>query len=269
MEKIKNSILLSKTLILLSLVFTANSFVFAQKGGKGEAELHVAPAINFRGLFKATPPNGYYATPQKFRDSLDKNDRPGTSMNLGLQYIFNKNNRNQWALSLGYTHHTFKRVSSDIKIGTLIHPQVGNVEGLFQAPDWSIDYDYQFKYIELGMHYHLKLQPEKFREDFNMFFSVGASLNYLISQGVKISTTGFTQPNVEKNPKVDFVDMKGFPVNAMIHTGLRFEINVLKSVKAVLQPGFRLPLLPSSTGSQMVYLPQLFGNLGLVYNLAD
>ncbi len=261
-----------KNIILLFLnvlVFCGSvQNLHAQKGSDNFINISIGPALGFRILGNAKVPSDYRGTSTNFRDSLNKSDRPGQSFNFGIQYFNKKNAFDGLAIGLSYTTLTFRRISEDLQLGDRIHPKVGvgYLTGLVQAANLRIKYDYRYRYAEASMLWHRSAEGYGNKKEWDMWYFFGFSPAVLVRDRVHVFTEGFS---IDGKNTFDVKDDNVTPVvfNVFGQVGFRAHYYMYKNLHGLIQPRFRLPILPSSGGAQTVWIPQLSLDLGLVFLL--
>lgn len=254
-------------LFLLMVLFTFQ-FAFAQRSGKKEKflEATVSPNIGLRFMGNYNMPSNYYATNDVFRDSLRKADRPGQSLNFGIQYLIKKNAYSQFSVGLTYVNKTFKRVRTKIGVGDVIHPDIGIVAGLIQAGILQVDYNFNYKYIEGSMLWHKNVAGNKKSKESDFWVYGGFAPSFLISDKMKIKTVGFTIDG-KNNHYVSNPQFKSFNFNVDARVGFRLEQFLFKGLKGLVQPNFRMPILPAFHEAQTIWIPQLGLDVGISYKI--
>ncbi len=230
-------------------------------------EAWVAPALGFKAFVGLKPPSSYKGDKNTYRDSLNKMDRPGQMLNFGAAWFMKRNALDAFSLGLSYTSLGWQRYRENLQIGDEIYPDssVGNVAGLIQKSSLDVEYNYRFRHIAVDLIWYTSGKAFANR-DVSSWFVYGFSPAVLIRQNIIINTIGFTQ-NGQTQFKVKDRDNKGMPANIFLVTGYRFDVKTWARTNVLVQPMLRVPLLPSSTGQQSVWLPQLSVNFGLVYAL--
>lgn len=256
----------SGVILFLSLVTLIN--LNAQKTGKKGKfiEFTVSPSLGFRVLGNYNPPENYYSTDQHFKDSLRNADRPGQSLNLGINYVLKKDNFNQISFGLTYVHKTFQRVRTNISVGDLIHKDIGVVAGLVQAGILEVHYNFNYKYLEGSMLWHTNITGSRRLKDMDLWFFGGFAPNFLVTDKMKIQSVGFTLDGKNKH-WVSNPEFKPFRFNVDLRAGLRLEQIIFKRLNGLVQPNFRMPVLPAFHGAQTVWIPQLGIDVGFSYKL--
>ncbi len=256
---------IKKAISVLIIVFTAN-VLLGQRGSDRYLTFSAAPALGFRILGDVKVPSTYKAGKVEFRDSLNKADRPGQSMNFGIQYFTKKNAFDAFSIGISYTTLTYRRVAENLKLGDWIHPQVGYITGLVQAANLSVRYDYRYRYIEAPILWHKSAEGYGNLKEFDMWYFFGFAPAVMVQDRVHIFTQGFTAQGTNT---FDIKDEQVTPVrfNVFAQAGFRADYYMYKNIHGLLQPRFRMPVLPSSGGTQTVWIPQLSLDLGLIFLL--
>lgn len=248
--------------------FAATTLVQAQTSADKFIDFRVAPALGFRVMGNVNIPSSYKGTRSDFLDSLKKADRPGQSLNFGVQYLFKQNAFDALSFGLSYTTLSFRRVRENLKIGDLIHPDVGYIIGVIQAANLKVKYDYRYSYLEASMLWHKSAEGYKKKKELDLWWVYGFSPAVLIRDNVHIFTEGFTM-NGSNQFNVKDKEATPFRFNVYGQAAFRVQTYLYKKVHGLFQPRLRVPLLPSSTGSQTVWIPQFSIDLGLVYLIDD
>lgn len=255
--------------LLTAVLFMTALNSQAQRSGKTTrfVDFTVSPSLGLRVLANYKTPDNYYSTPDHFHDSLKKADRPGQSINLGVAYVLKKDNYNQITFGLSYVHKSFQRVRTPINVGDVIHKDVGVVAGIVQAGILEVQYNFNYKYLEGSMLWHSNLSTGRKLKDMDIWVFGGFAPNVLISDKMKIKSVGFTLDG--KNTHwVYNPEFKAYKVNLDLRTGLRIEQMIYKTLNGIVQPGFRMPVLPAFHGAQTVWIPQLSLDVGLSFKLS-
>lgn len=254
-------------LILLGLVNTAK----AQRN-KDEQNLHVyiAPNLGFRLMTDCKVPEKYYASDMVFRDSLNKGDRPGQNLNFGVAYSRKKNALEAISMGLAYTTIGFRRSITQVHLGDTIHPKIGIVAGLVGSGHLQINQDFRYHYLEFS---YLKTKSaEGYRhnfKEFDLWWTYGLSAGALVRDRVMVETLGFSHSNGESRISVKDDYLQGFPANIWINLGYKADYIMFKKTNAFVHTRLRIPLLPSATGAQTIFLPQLGMEAGLIFKLNE
>lgn len=253
--------------VTLCFAFNANN-TDAQRRSKNDQYLDVSisPSIGFRVLGSYLVPSTYKGTKIKYGDSLNKADRPGQSFNLGLQYTVKNAAFSALSIGLSYTTLTFRRVAQDMKIGYEIHPKVGIIAGVIQAGYLQVDYDFKYHYIEAPVLWNKSAEGYGNYRDFDIWYTLGVAPAVLVRNRTNITLEGFTLDGKNKFSVKDSL-ITGVPVNIIGHVGFRAQYHMYDKMYALIQPRLRVPLLPSSSGIQTVWIPQFSLDLGLVFML--
>jgi hypothetical protein len=228
-----------------------------------------SPSLGFRVLGDYKVPSTWTKSRVQFRDSLYKADRPGQSMNFGIQYMTKKNSFSAFSLGLSYTSLVFRRVRENLQISDLVHPDVGYVTGVIQAANLRVKYDYRYRYVEASMLWYQSAEGYKNLKDLDLWYFIGFSPAILVRDRVHIFTEGFTMPNGKDVFNVKDKDIRGVVANCFGQAGMRIDYNMYRRIHALIQPRFRLPLLPSSQGMQTIWIPQASLDLGLIFYLDE
>jgi hypothetical protein len=262
---------LKKIVFGCSLLLSLMGNVCAQRS-KDEQTLHVyvAPNLGFRLMTGFKTPERYYAAGSVFRDSLNKADRPGQNLNFGVAYTRKKNALEAVSLGLGYTTVGFRRINTDIKIGSVIHPKIGVVPNLVGSGNLQINQDFRYHYLEFSW---LKTKSaegySRNLREFDLWWMYGLSAGALIRDRVMVETVGFSHSNGESRIAVKDDDLRGFPANLWLNAGYKADYIMFKKTNAFLQGRLRVPLLPSATGTQTLFMPQLSLEAGLIFKLNE
>lgn len=244
----------------------------AQKRGRGEShslEFHVSPSLGFRILSSFRMPSNYNGSELTFKDSLNKADRPGQNLNFGLMFTRQKNVLEGISYGISYTTLSFRRVISNVKLGTEIHPKVGYVAGLVGAGFLEIHQDFRYQYLEGSMLWHRSAEGlGRNLKEFNLWYVFGFSPAVLLRDRVLVRTIGFTNQEGKDRFLVKDDNITGFQANVFLQGAYRVEYNMFPKTNAVLQPRLRVPLLPSSRGDQSFFIPQFSLDVGLIFKLS-
>lgn len=225
-----------------------------------------APSFGFRVLGSYNLPTSYKGTSAQFKDSLNKTDRPGQSINLGAQFMVQKSAFNAFSIGLSYTDLTFRRVVDNLTIGYEIHPDVGIIAGVIQAGLLQINYDFHYQNLEIPLLWHRSAEGYSNLRDFDLWYFGGFAPAFMFKDKIHIETQGFTL-NGSSSFDVEDKDVTGRPFNVIAHAGFRAQYHMYKKLHGLLQPHLRIPVFPSSGGMQTYWVPQLGIDLGLVYVL--
>jgi hypothetical protein len=252
------------------LVLMVND-AFSQRS-KDEQNLHVyvAPNLGFRLMTGFTPPSRYYASNAVFRDSLNKADRPGQNLNIGVAYTRKKNALEAVSMGLGYTTVGFRRSIDEVRLGDTIHPKIGIVAGLVGSGHLQINQDFRYHYLEFS---YLKTKSaegySRNLKEFDLWWTYGLSAGVLVRDRVMIETLGFSHSNGESRIAVKDDALRGFPANMWLNVGYKVDYIMFKKTNAFVHGRLRVPLLPSATGAQTIFLPQLGIEAGLIFKLNE
>lgn len=231
-------------------------------------DAYVAPALGFRVLMKAEPPANYYASEKFFKDSLNAADRPGQALNFGIAHVWKQNAFESFSLGLNLTTLNFRRVRENLKIGDDIHPDVGVVAGLIQVSDMKVNYDYTYRYLEASALWMRSAEGYGNLKDLNLWYVFGVSPAVVVKDFVHVRTVGFTL-NETNTFKVKDKDIQSFAFNTFATVALRAEYKMHTFTDALVMPQLRIPLLPSGTGKQSIFLPQFALNIGVTYKITN
>ena len=252
------------------LVLMVND-AFSQRS-KDEQNLHVfvAPNLGFRLMTGITPPSRYYASNMVFRDSLNKEDRPGQNLNIGVAYTRKKNALEAVSMGIGYTTVGFRRAITSVKLGDTIHPKIGIVAGLVGSGHLQINQDFRYHYLEFS---YLKTKSaegySRNLKEFDLWWTCGLSAGVLVRDRVMVETLGFSYSNGESRIAVKDDALRGFPANMWLNVGYKADYIMFKKTNAFVHGRLRVPLLPSATGAQTIFLPQLGIEAGLIFKLNE
>ena len=252
------------------LVLMVND-AFSQRS-KDEQNLHVyvAPNLGFRLMTGITPPSRYYASNMVFRDSLNKEDRPGQNLNIGVAYTRKKNALEAVSMGIGYTTVGFRRAITSVKLGDTIHPKIGIVAGLVGSGHLQINQDFRYHYLEFS---YLKTKSaegySRNLKEFDLWWTYGLSAGVLVRDRVMVETLGFSHSNGESRIAVKDDALRGFPANMWLNVGSKADYIMFKKTNAFVHGRLRVPLLPSATGAQTIFLPQLGIEAGLIFKLNE
>lgn len=252
------------------LVLMVND-AFSQRS-KDEQNLHVyvAPNLGFRLMTGITPPSRYYASNTVFRDSLNKADRPGQNLNIGVAYTRKKNALEAVSMGIGYTTVGFRRAITSVKLGDTIHPKIGIVAGLVGSGHLQINQDFRYHYLEFS---YLKTKSaegySRNLKEFDLWWTYGLSAGVLVRDRVMVETLGFSYSNGESRIAVKDDALRGFPANMWLNVGYKADYIMFKKTNAFVHGRLRVPLLPSATGAQTIFLPQLGIEAGLIFKLNE
>lgn len=230
-------------------------------------DVYVGPSIGFRVLGQVKYPASYKGSASDYKDSLNKVDRPGQSLNLGVQYMVKKSAFSAFSIGLSYTNFAFRRAVEDFKIGYEVHPDVGIVAGVIQAGALRINYDIKHHYLEVPLLWHKSAEGYSNLQDYDIWYTVGVAPAVLLKQEMDIKLVGFTL-NGKNRYRVQDSLITGMPFNAIVHLGFRSQYHMYKNLYGLVEPRLRVPLLPSSRGTQHIWTPQFSLNVGLVFVLS-
>jgi len=259
-------------LVTLTFMLTAvGNASFAQRN-KDEQTLsvYIAPNLGFRVMTGFKPPEKYYASKSFFKDSLNSADRPGQNINLGIAYTRKKNALESVTMGLGYTSVGFRRAITQVRLGDTIHPKIGIVAGLVGSGHLQINQDFRYHYLEFS---YLKAQSaegySRNLKDFDLWWTYGLSAGVLVRDRVMVETLGFSHNNGDSRIAVQDDALKGFPANIWLNAGYKADYIMFKKTNAFIHGRLRVPLLPSATGAQTVFIPQLGLEAGLIFKLTE
>jgi hypothetical protein len=256
-----------KLIVMLGLS-TAVLQVQAQRNKKDRYfDVYAGPSLGFRVLGNMKMPANYKGSEGDFKDSLDRADRPGQSLNFGIQYMVKKSAFGAFSFGLSYTNMSFRRVAEDFKIGYEVHPDVGIVAGVIQAGALRINYDIKHHYLEVPMLWHKSAEGYSNLQDYDLWYTVGIAPAVLLRQEMDIKLVGFTL-NGKNRYRVQDSFITGMPFNAIVHLGFRSQYHMYKNLYGLVEPRLRVPILPSSRGAQQLWTPQFSLNVGLVFVLS-
>lgn len=253
--------------LIFTLIACSAGTVLAQNSRTDNTfDVTVSPSFGFRVLGKANPPSSYKGTTEEFRDSLNKADRPGQSLNFGIQYMTKKSAFKAFSVGLSYTDMTFRRRVDNLTIGYDVHPDVGVIAGVIQAGQLRIKYDYHYRHIEIPLLWYKSAEGYSNLRDFDLWYFGGIAPAYMFGDVLRIRTEGFTL-NGTNYWAVQDKDVTGNSFNVIAHAGFRSQYHMYKGLHGLVAPHLRIPLLPSSGGAQSFWIPQLSLDLGLVFLL--
>ena len=233
-------------------------------------QVYVAPNLGFRLMTGFKTPDGDTTGRSVFRESINRADRPGQNLNFGVAYTRKKNALEAVSLGLGYTTVGFRRVNTDVKIGTTIHPKIGVVPNLIGSGNLQINQDFRYHYLEFS--WLRSKSAEGFSRnlrEFDLWWMYGLSAGALIRDRVMVETVGFSHSNGQSRMAVKDDDLQGFPANIWLNAGYKADYIMYKKTNAFLQGRLRIPLLPSATGAQTIFLPQFSLEAGLIFKLNE
>lgn len=241
----------------------------AQGRSKSEKflDVSISPSLGFRVLGGFKVPASYKGTQFTYKDSLNKADRPAQTLNFGLQYTVKKTAFSALSIGLSYTTLSFRRVAQDMKIGYVVHPQVGIIAGVIQAGYLQVNYDFKYHYLEVPVLWNKSAEGYGNYRDFDFWYTLGVAPAVLLRNRTDIHLVGFTL-NGKSTYSVKDSSITGVPVNMIAHVGFRAQYHMYKNLYGLIQPRARIPLLPSSAGTQTMWCPQLSLDLGLVFVLS-
>lgn len=260
-----------KFILLIALVSVIAPEALAQKGKKKDdryIDVSVGPSLGFRILGNYKVPANYRYSAPVYRDSLNEVDRPGQSLNLGVQYMRKKSAFSAFSIGLSYTDLTFRRQVNNPKIGYEVHPKVGVLAGVIQAGLLAVNYDFHYRYMEVPLMWYRSAEGYGNLRDFDLWYIYGFAPAILIQDRILIKTEGFTLNGTDRFSVKDD-DIKGRPFNVMAHVGFRSQYHLYERIHGLFQPRLRIPLLPVSGGTQTMWIPQLSLDVGLVFMLSD
>lgn len=238
----------------------------AQSTSDHYLDVSVSPSAGFRILGAFNMPANYRGGKTNFRDSLQKTDRPGQSMNFGIQYTTRQNAFISFSFGLSYTTLTFRRTRENLQLGDEIHPKIGYITGFIQAAELKIKEDFRYHYAEVPLLWQKSVDKYNKFQDVDLFIFGGFAPAFCVADKVKIFTQGFTAQG--KNTfYIRDDEIRPFRYNLIAQGGMRMHYAMYKKVHGLLQPRLRLPLLPSTRGAQSIWVPQLSLDLGLVFLL--
>jgi hypothetical protein len=251
---------------LIILAFGLAGSASAQKRRKTERflDVSVSPSLTFRVMGKYVVPDSYYGTLAEYGDSLNKADRPGQNINLGIEHVWKKNAFDAFSVGLSYTSMSFRRIKNDVRIGDTIHPEVGIVAGVIQAGFLQVKYDYRYRYLEIPFLWHRSAEGYGNLRDFDLWYTYGVAPAVLLQDRVHIRTVGFSH-NGEITFDVQDKNIVSTKVNVIGHAGFRAQYHLYHKVHGLVQPRVRIPLLPAARGQQTFWLPQFSLDIGLIY----
>lgn len=261
-----------RIIFYMALSVLAVTEAVAQRGrGKDEQtiDVYIGPSLSFRTMTGYKVPENYYGTKTMFRDSLNKADKPGQNIGFGVMFTRKTNALEARTIGLAYTTLGWRRSLTDLEIGDDIHPKVGYVSGLVGAGGLQVNQDYRYHYIEAS--YLWQKSAEGYRrnfKEFDLWYFFGLSPAVMIRDRVSVKTLGFTYNEKDKFSVQDD-NIRGFMPNLFLNLGFRGDYYMYKRTHALVQPRLRVPLLPSATGDQTVFLPQISLEIGLIYKLTE
>lgn len=257
--------------ILTSYFLLVLNVVHAQRSKDEQTlDVYVAPNLGFRMMTNYKVPQKYYASRSFFRDSLNTADRPGQNISLGVSYTHKKNAFEAVTMGLGYTTFGFRRAITKVQLGDTIHPKIGIVAGLVGSGHLQINQDFRYHYLEFS---YLKTKSaESYTrnlKEFDLWWTYGLSAGVLVRDRVMVETLGFSHNNGDSKIAVKDDALRGFPANIWLNVGYKADYIMFKKTNAFVHARFRVPLLPSATGAQTVFIPQLALEAGLIFKLTE
>ncbi|MBL7813119.1 MAG: hypothetical protein JNL57_12930 [Bacteroidetes bacterium] len=257
---------------LLILALPAVAFGQRRISTKRSLDISVGPAAGYRFLTAVEIPGDYRGLKTDFMDSLRKADRPGQTLNFYAQFVKQKNAFQAISFGLGYTTLGFRRVWDNIKVGDEIHKDLGVVANFVQAGPLAARYEYRYRYIEAAILWHWNAAGYQKLKDVELWYVGGFAPAFLWRDKMGIRTQGFqleelSTGEIKNTFQVTDHGNTGIKPNVFLHGALRCDVNMFKSMHALLQPHLRVPLLPSSRGYQSAWIPQFGVDLGLVIKL--
>ncbi|MBS3914973.1 MAG: hypothetical protein KG003_10765 [Bacteroidetes bacterium] len=237
----------------------------AQKNKKNERFLDftVGPSLGFRMMTKYTVPDNYKGTTNEYTDSLNKGDRPGQSLNIGVNQMWKKNAFDAFSVGLSYTTLSFRRIVDDVRFGDSVH-LLGVIPTIIQAGILQVKYDYRYRYLEIPFMWYRTAEGYGNLRDFDLWYSFGVAPALLLEDKVRIRTFGFSYYGETKFEKKD-PTMPTYKVNAIAQLGFRAHYHLYHKLHGIFQPRIRIPVLPQVHGHQTIWIPQFTVDLGLVY----
>jgi hypothetical protein len=248
------------------LLFAAPIFLVAQKKTEKFLDISISPALGFGIPGDIKPPANYKGTVKDFSDSINKASRPGQNFNFGISYFQKKNAFEGVSFGLSYTTLSFRRVVENLKIGDWIHPQVGYITGVIQAANLRVKYDFRYHYIEGSVLWYSSAEGYGNIKDLDLWFFGGFAPAVLLRDNLHIFTEGFTM-NGTNTFDVRDKDITPTTFNLFGIGGLRADYMMFKKTHALLQPKIRIPVLPSTGGSQTYWIPQIGVDIGFIFLL--
>lgn len=255
----------------LGLLLCVAGSVNAQRS-KDEQNLHVyvAPNLGFRLMTGYKLPANYHASGMVLRDSLNKLDRPGQNLNFGVAYTHKKNALEAVSIGIGYSTFGFRRAITSVKLGDTIHPKIGIVAGLVGSGHLQINQDFRYHYLEFS---YLKTKSaegySRNLKEFDLWWTYGLSAGILVRDRVMVEMLGFSYSNGESRISVKDDALRGFPANLWLNGGYKADYVMFKKTNAFVHGRLRVPLLPSATGAQTIFLPQFSLEAGLIFKLNE
>jgi hypothetical protein len=257
---------IKKSLLVILAIGLAGS-ASAQKKRKNERyfDLCISPSISFRMLSNYKIPDNYQGTVNEFKDSLDRADRPGQNLNLSIHQTWKKNAFDAFSIGISYTTLSWRRVRNDIKFGDSI-PLLGVIPTIIQAGFLQVKYDYQYRYLEVPIIWQRSAEGYGNLRDFDMWYTFGFSPAILLEDRVHIRTYGFSFDGETSFKRRD-KEIKPIVFNVFGNVGYKVHYHLYHRLHGMIHPRLRIPVLPSTNGTQTIWLPQLSLDIGLVYLL--
>lgn len=259
----------SSLCILIFLVSLPLNAQRKEKGDEAAIDVFASPSLGMRVMTKYKVPAGFASNEFVFRDSLNRADRPGQNLSFGINYTRKKNALQAVTIGLAYTTLGFKRVIEDVKLGSDIHPKVGYVAGLVGSGNLRINHNFRYHYIEASWLQHKSAEGyTRNLKEFDIWYMYGLSASAMVRDRVYIETIGFTHDGKSQFSVKDD-NIRGFVPNVFVNLGFRADYIMFKETNAFIQPRLRVPLLPSATGDQTIFIPQIGVDVGLVFKLGE
>jgi hypothetical protein len=244
----------------------------AQRKGKRDAasiDVFASPSLGMRVITNFKVPLGFASNSYLFRDSLNRADRPGQSLNFGINYTRLKNALQGVTLGLSYTTLGFRRVIDNVELGSDIHPKVGYVSGLVGSGNLRINHNFRYHYIEVvWLKYRSAEGYTRNLKEFDLWYMYGLSAAAMVRDRVFVETIGFTYDG-KSHFSVKDDNIRGLIPNAFLNLGFRADYIMFAKTNAFVQPRLRIPLLPSTRGDQTIFIPQMGVDVGLVFKLGE
>lgn len=262
---------MKRILFLITLLALISSVALSQGRKKKDErfiDVSVGPSLGFRVLGSYKVPANYRYSAPVYRDSLNEVDRPGQSLNLGVQFMKKTSAFGAFSIGLSYTDLTFRRQVTNLKIGYEVHPKVGVLAGVIQAGLLAVNYDFHYRYLEVPVMWYRSAEGYGNLRDFDLWYMYGFAPGILMQDRILIKTEGFTLNGTDRFSVKDD-DIRGNPFNLMAHVGFRSQYHLYERIHGLFQPHLRIPVLPVSKGTQTMWIPQLTLDVGLVFMLGD
>lgn len=258
-------------IVVAALLLIGQLDLLAQRSKEAQTlDVFVSPSLGFRLMAGQKMPPKYYASSLVFKDSLNKADRPGQNIGFGIAYTRKVNALEATVMGVSYNTVGFRRAITDVKLGDTIHPKIGIVAGLVGSGHLQINQDFRYHYLEFS--YLKNRSAEGYSsnlKEFNLWWTYGLSAGLLVRDRVLVETLGFSNSDGESRMSVKDDALRGFPGMVWLNAGYRADYIMFKKTNAFVHTRFRLPLLPSATGAQTIFLPQLSLEAGLLFKLNE